>query len=123
MNRSDAELLYSREPDDIGAFYARHVAGVAAYVGRRTRRPELIFDLVGETFARALTHRGHFDPRRGPAATWLFGIAHTLIAEAERRGEVSDSTRARLRMEPIPQRKLEGIMGDNFARLLGLGDT
>ncbi len=101
VTRSDADLLYARDPDAFGAFYTRHVAGLTAYIGRRTRRPELLFDLVGETFARALARRGNFDPRHGPAAAWLFGIARTLMTDAERHREVTDATRHRFSMAPI----------------------
>src|SRR5262249_28681193 len=99
--RSDAELLFSRNPEDFGVFYARHVAGVTAYVGRRSPRSELTFDLVAETFARALVYRDRFDPRRGPAMAWLFGIARNLMSEADRNGRVTDATRVRLAMEPV----------------------
>src|SRR4051794_28072920 len=99
--RSDTDLLTSHTPEDFGDFYARHVTAVTAYVGRRTRKPDLIFDLVAETFARALEHRRHYDPRRGPAVAWLFGVARNLMVDAERRGAVSDAARARLSMEPV----------------------
>jgi DNA-directed RNA polymerase specialized sigma24 family protein len=35
-------------------FYERHVHAVVAYVARRTRQPDLVLDVVAETFARAL---------------------------------------------------------------------
>src|SRR3954452_1597582 len=59
--RTDVELL----ADDFGAFYERHVDTVTAYIARRPRRPEQTFDLVAETFARALEHRGRYDTSRG----------------------------------------------------------
>jgi RNA polymerase sigma factor (sigma-70 family) len=99
--RSDAELLFSRDPEDFGVFYERHVAGVTAYVGRRSPSCELTFDLVAETFARALVHRDRFDPRRGPAMSWLFGIARNLMTDAGRHGRVADATRRALAMEPV----------------------
>ena len=78
-----------------------HVTAVTAYVARRVRRPDLTFDLVAETFARALEHRDRYDPRKGPEIAWLFGIAHNLIVDAARRGRVADAARVRLGMEPI----------------------
>jgi len=36
---------------------------------------------VAETFARALEHRGAYDPRRGPAIAWLLGIARNLLLD------------------------------------------
>src|SRR4051794_41905094 len=94
--RSDAELLYSRVPEDFGLFYARHVAAVTAYVARCSPGPELTFDLVAEPFARALMHRDRFDPRRAPATTWLLGIARHLMSDALRHGPGADPARGRL---------------------------
>jgi RNA polymerase sigma-70 factor, ECF subfamily len=87
--------------DDFGAFYEEHVGAVTAYVARRTQRPDLTFDLVAETFARALEHRERYDPRKGPEIAWLIGIARNLITDAVRRGRVADAARVRLGMEPI----------------------
>jgi RNA polymerase sigma-70 factor (ECF subfamily) len=98
---SDVTLLSSFAPEAFGEFYERHVTAVTVYVARRTREPDLIFDLVGETFARALELRRNHDPRKGPATTWLFGIARHLTTEAERRGQVPADARRRLGMEPF----------------------
>ena len=95
--RTDADLL----ADDFGAFYERHVTAVTSYVARRSRRPDVTFDLVAETFARALEHREGYQPRRGPAAAWLLGIARNLMVDAVRRGKVAEDARVRLGMAPI----------------------
>jgi RNA polymerase sigma factor (sigma-70 family) len=86
---------------DFAAFYERHVGLVAAYLGRRVVRPDLVFDLVAETFARALEHRDQYDARRGPPVAWLLGIARNLVADAARRGRVADEARRRLGMSPV----------------------
>jgi DNA-directed RNA polymerase specialized sigma24 family protein len=86
---------------DFGAFYERHVGLVTAYVGRRVGPPDLVFDLVAETFARALAHRDQYDTRRGPPVAWLLGIARNLVADAARRGRVADQARCRLGMTPV----------------------
>ena len=98
---SDAELLRSREAEDFGRFYERHVDAVTAYVARRVVSPELTFDVVAETFARALVHRGRFDERRGPAVAWLIQIARNLVIDAVRRRKVADQARHRLGMAPV----------------------
>jgi RNA polymerase sigma-70 factor (ECF subfamily) len=95
--RTDAELL----ADDFGAFYERHLDTVTAYIARRTRRADQTFDLVAETFARALEHRGRDDAARGPAIAWLIGIARNLLLDAGRRGRVADAARVKLGMAPI----------------------
>jgi RNA polymerase sigma factor (sigma-70 family) len=86
---------------DFGAFYERHVGLVTAYVGRRVGPPDLVFDLVAETFARALAHRDQYDARQGPPVAWLLGIARNLVADAARRGRVADQARCRLGMTPV----------------------
>lgn len=98
---SDGELLRSRAPEAFGRFYERHVPKVTAFVGRRFHEPELVFDLVAETFARALERRGQYDPARGCAVAWLFGIARNLTIDAARRNVVAADARVRLRMAPI----------------------
>jgi RNA polymerase sigma factor (sigma-70 family) len=97
----DAELLASRVPEDFGRFYRRHVDVVTSYVGRRAQRPDVAFDVVAETFARALARREHYDPARGPAIAWLLTIARNLMIDAARRGRVADETRRRLQHEPV----------------------
>jgi RNA polymerase sigma factor (sigma-70 family) len=98
---SDAELLSDRTPAAFGAFYMRYVAAVTAYVARRVREPEVVFDVVAETFARALEHRDQFDAARGPAVAWLFGIARHLLVDSARSGQVQAESRRRLGMGPI----------------------
>ena len=110
---SDAKLLASRQPSDFGAFYDRHLAAVSAYVGGRVRQPELIFDLVAETFARALENRERYDARRGPAIAWLLGIARNLILDSFRRGQVETAGRTRLGMTPV---ELEDEQLESIAR-------
>ncbi len=98
---SDSTLLASGKASDFGAFYDRHLGGVTAFVGRRVRQPEVIFDVVAETFARALEHRAQYDEARGPAIGWLIGIARNLILDAVRRGQVEAASRVRLGMQPV----------------------
>lgn len=100
-NPSDARLLSSTKASDFGAFYDRHVDAVAAYVGRRVRQPEVIFDVVAETFARALENRTQYDAARGAAIGWLLGIARNLLVDAARRGQVEAAGRIRLGMTPV----------------------
>jgi len=71
---------------------------ILGYCMRLTGRPDLAADLAAETFARALEGVGAFDPRRGRADQWLFGIARNVIADSQRRGRVDASARHRLGM-------------------------
>ena len=55
--------------------YRSNVGRVAAYFARRCREPQEVADLTSETIVRAAGSFGGFDPRRGSARAWLFGIA------------------------------------------------
>ena len=101
--RTDEELLIASRTDAqaFAAFYDRHVHAVAGYFALRTRSAEVAADLTAETFAAALHGRRRFDPRKGPAAGWLFGIARRKLADAYERGRVEDRARRRLGMARI----------------------
>ena len=98
---SDGDLLARDDAPAFAAFYRRHEDAVLGFFRRRTGSPELAADLAAETFARALAGKGRFDPARGEASAWLFGIAHHLMAASVRRGRVEDDVRRRLGMEPL----------------------
>jgi RNA polymerase sigma-70 factor (ECF subfamily) len=55
--------------------YRGNVGSVTAYFARRCREPQEVADLTSETILRAAGSFGAFDPRRGSARAWLFGIA------------------------------------------------
>jgi RNA polymerase sigma factor (sigma-70 family) len=100
--RNDEQLLASGCAEDFGELYERTYPIVRAYLRRRTgSRPDLVLDLVAETFARALERRDQFDPQRGAAVAWLLAIASHLLVDAARRGRVADRSRHRLGMERI----------------------
>jgi RNA polymerase sigma-70 factor (ECF subfamily) len=99
---TDEELLCSGGTTGFAVLYERRYPLVRGYLRRRVgSRPDLVLDLVAETFARALERREQFDPQRGPAVAWLLGIARNLLVDAARHGRVADSSRRRLGMERI----------------------
>jgi RNA polymerase sigma factor (sigma-70 family) len=55
--------------------YRSNVGVVTAYFARRCREPQEVADLTSETIVRAAGSFDSFDPRRGSARAWLFGIA------------------------------------------------
>jgi len=55
---------------------------VYAYVAYRVGDGPEAEDITSETFERALRGRHTFDPSRGTAIGWLFGIARRCLAEA-----------------------------------------
>lgn len=100
---TDAQLLAlaMREPEAFGAFYDRYESTVLAFFWRATRRSDLAADLAAETFAQALASARRFDPRRGSARAWLFGIARHELSDVWERGRVEDQARRRLGIEPL----------------------
>jgi RNA polymerase sigma factor (sigma-70 family) len=60
--------------------YRANVAAVTAYFARRSADPHVVADLTADTFVEAITHFGSFDPRKGTARAWVFGIARRVYA-------------------------------------------
>jgi RNA polymerase sigma-70 factor (ECF subfamily) len=55
--------------------YRANVGAITAFFARRTSDPHTVADLTSDTFVEAITAFGTFDPSRGTARAWLFGIA------------------------------------------------
>jgi RNA polymerase sigma-70 factor (ECF subfamily) len=77
--RPDAET--GEGPAEAGAaaeferLYRANIDAVTAYFARRTADPQVVADLTADTFVAVITGFGSFDPRKGTARAWLFGIA------------------------------------------------
>ena len=78
------------------ALYDGQCEPLLRYFARRTLDPEVAFDLTAETFAEAFASRDRFDPNRGDAAGWLFGIARHQLGSYLRRLSVERRARTRL---------------------------
>jgi hypothetical protein len=74
---TDEELLLAiaASPGAIGEFYLRHVAKVTGMGVRRFDNAEDVADFVATVFLEVLRSAGGFDPRRGRAVAWLYGLA------------------------------------------------
>jgi RNA polymerase sigma-70 factor, ECF subfamily len=103
MTVSDEELLVASVGDEeaFAAFYRRHARPLAGFFMRRTGHAELAADLTAETFAAALAARRRFDPAKGPAVGWLYGIARHKLARTLAHGRVEDRARRTLGMAPL----------------------
>jgi RNA polymerase sigma-70 factor (ECF subfamily) len=100
---SDEALLRATVADRaaFGEFYERHERAMLGFLGAATGRADLAADLTAETFAAALESCAGFDPARGSARMWLFGIARNVLASSARRGRVDSEARRRLGLEAI----------------------
>jgi RNA polymerase sigma factor (sigma-70 family) len=66
--------------DEFEQVYLRNVDALMGYFARRCRDPQTVADLTSETIVRAVGGFATFDPRRGSARAWLFGIAAHVFA-------------------------------------------
>ncbi|OLF05153.1 hypothetical protein BLA60_37700 [Actinophytocola xinjiangensis] len=69
--------------DALTRLYDAHARDLHRYLTRRLD-PVSADDLVAETFLVAWERRAHYDPTRGAARAWLFGIATTLLRRNSR---------------------------------------
>lgn len=100
----DAALLDGAARGDaraFEAFYERHLSAVTGFHLLRTGRRELALDLTAETFAAVVLSCDRFDPARGSAVGWLFGIAANKLRDSARHGRVEADARRRLHHDPI----------------------
>jgi RNA polymerase sigma-70 factor (ECF subfamily) len=116
---SDEDLLVAArtDADAFTQFYRRHATPLLGYMVRRARDPELGADLTAETFACALESLARFDPERGSALNWLFGIARHQLLRTLQRGRVERRARNRLGMG-----RLE-LDDDELDRILALAES
>lgn len=88
------------DPDAFADFYDAYARRVLLFFTRRAGRAEVAFDLMSETFAKALEHRLEF---RGTTPEeeqgWLFAIARSELSHYWRRGAVERAALARLGIE------------------------
>lgn len=61
-------------------------------MARRVRDPSDAEDLVARTFEKMLGRLDQFDPARGSARMWVFGIARNLVIDHHRAGGRSAPT-------------------------------
>ena len=65
---------------EFGLAYRENVGSVTGYFARRCTEPQVVADLVSETFVEAAGSFGTFDPARGSTRGWLFAIARRVFA-------------------------------------------
>jgi RNA polymerase sigma-70 factor (ECF subfamily) len=60
--------------------YRAQVDAVTAFFARRSADPQVVADLTADTFVQVIISFGGFDPGRGSARAWVFGIARRVYA-------------------------------------------
>jgi RNA polymerase sigma factor (sigma-70 family) len=112
----EAALLAAASSDGeaFAAFYRVFECRVLGFFMRATARPELAADLTAETFACALESLAAYDPAKGRADQWLFGIARNVLGSSYRRGQVESAARERL---GLPRLVIDDHAAETIARL------
>lgn len=87
QERTDEELVaaVARGPGALAEFYQRHVGRVTGMGVRRFADPEDVADFVAEVFVEVMRSASGYDPRRGKALPWLYGLAGNVAADMHRR--------------------------------------
>jgi RNA polymerase sigma factor (sigma-70 family) len=109
---TDEELLVAiaAGPGAIGEFYLRHVARVTGMGVRRFDNAEDAADFVATVFLEVLRSADRFDPRRGSAVAWLYGLA----------GNVAGGMRRQRAQAAVAEQELAGrayLDADDYARV------
>jgi RNA polymerase sigma-70 factor (ECF subfamily) len=73
-----------QDPDAFGLLYERYVDKIYSYVYYRTGNHHDAEDLTARVFVQALNHIHRFVDRGAPFSSWLYRIAHNLVANWHR---------------------------------------
>src|SRR4029079_17387252 len=86
--REDSQLLAAITDGDREAFaelYRRHLPWLLVRLGRRCACPELVDEVMQDTFVAVWRSAGRWDGR-GEVAAWIWGIGIRRLVDALRRG-------------------------------------
>ncbi len=121
-SRDEDALLRTacRDAQGFAAFYRHFERPILGFFMRATGRPDVAADLTAETFARALESIVSYDPARGRADQWLYGIARNVLGASYRRGRVDAAARERL---GLPRLALDDHALETIARLSASRDA
>ena len=72
------------DPDAFGLLYERYVDRIYSYVYYRTGNRHDAEDLTAKVFFQALNHIPRYVQRGAPFSSWLYRIAHNLVANWHR---------------------------------------
>ncbi len=72
------------DPDAFGLLYERYVEKIYSYIFYRTGNHHDAEDLTAKVFHQALNHIPRYVQRGAPFSSWLYRIAHNLVANWHR---------------------------------------
>ena len=105
----------------IAELFDDEAAGLLAWFQSRTYSAEVAADLCAETFAVAIEHQDRFDPGRGAAGAWLWGIGRNLLGQYVRSASVEQRAVRRLAIQVplVSDDDLDGLTDRLDAQRLG----
>src|SRR5262245_43362672 len=115
---SDDDLLVAIGSDRdrqeaLREFYLRHVAKVTGMGVKRFDQPEDVADFVANVFLEVLRSARRFDPERGRAVAWLYGVGtHVATAMYRQKGRAAALVAAESTL-----RGRELLDADDYARV------
>jgi RNA polymerase sigma-70 factor (ECF subfamily) len=99
MGRSRARRhRVDRNEELLCDLFDEHARDLVAFFQSRTWCAATAADLCAETFAVAVANIDRFDPARGAAGAWLWGIARNQLRHFHRNSAVEDRHRRNLAM-------------------------
>jgi RNA polymerase sigma factor (sigma-70 family) len=102
--------------------YRANVAAVTAYFARRSTDPHVVADLTADTFVEVITGFGSFDPRKGTARAWVFGIARRVYAShCEAYSQQQDKVRRLAGRRDLDPDQVEELLDRIDAERVGAG--
>jgi RNA polymerase sigma-70 factor (ECF subfamily) len=119
VEKGDDAMLVERSvsrPETFAELYERYTARLHRYVARRVGA-DTADDVVAETFLIAFRLRERYDPARGDALPWLYGIASNLIARQRRSETRMYRAYARTGTDPVMEPYLEAdarVVADGY---------
>lgn len=100
--------------------YLRNVDVLMGYFARRCRDPQMVADLTSETFVRAAGAFGSFDPGRGSARAWVFGIAaHVFAGHCAQAANGRDAVARLAQRRPLDVDEIDELAGKIDAERAG----
>ena len=91
--------------------YKRHVGRVTAFAERRCSTPHEVPDLVAAVWLEVIASAHSFDPKKGRALPWIFGVAANLTASNERRRARERDALQRLGRRPsLDERETDALV-------------
>ena len=108
---------------DFAELFREHYPRIYNYFRYRVESEEDAEDLTSAAFERAYARREDFDATRGTFSTWLFRIAHNLLANYYRTRQRHSAHEAEGDLPtdlvtPAPSPEAQVIQEENVARLL-----